>query len=88
MGPAGGVLGTTWALLGPFLTTLGLSGGVNVCILSFLGHQDQLEPHEKSLGSKKSLEKIPGAEGPKMNTSFLHARQNPLRISNGGIFIE
>ena len=46
MGPLG-FWGPFLALLGPFLTPLGLSVGPNVYILSFWGYQNHLEPNEK-----------------------------------------
>ena len=45
-GPVG-FWGPFLALLGPFLTPLGLSVGPNVYILSFWRYQNHLEPNEK-----------------------------------------
>ena len=48
MGPVG-FWGALLALLGSFLTPLGLSVGPNVYILSFWRYQTHLEPYEKYL---------------------------------------
>ena len=42
-----GCWGPSLALLGLFMTPLGLSVGPNVCILSFWRYQNHLEPYEK-----------------------------------------
>ena len=47
--------GRFWALLGPFLTPLGLSVGPNVYILSFWRYQNHLDPNEKLSGDPRNV---------------------------------